>query len=260
MNSLYGTPITGMRGAEFGLDMTANNIANLNTSGYEAVEPILANLPAQAEIGDPNNGIAVPATTHVGMGTQPAATVRNGAQTPLVPTGNPLDLAIDGPGFLTVRQSNGQLAYAKQVALHVAPDGQIATAQGLTLAPPIRVGPGVMSVSADAQGRLVGQTRAGATVAVGKLAVVSFAAPENLREQSGLYTETLGSGRPQARQPGTAAAGETQVMSGYKLGSNVDLATEMTNMIEEQHMYEASSKALQTLDALVGNIVTLQTR
>ncbi len=105
MNSLYGTPITGMQGADFGLDVTANNIANLNTSGYEAVEPILVDLPAQAEIGDPNNGIAVPAATHVGMGAKPSATVRDDAQAPLVPTGNPLDLAIDGPGFIAVQRA-----------------------------------------------------------------------------------------------------------------------------------------------------------
>ncbi len=260
MNSLYGTPITGMQGADFGLDVTANNIANLNTSGYEAVEPILVDLPAQAEIGDPNNGIAVPAATHVGMGAKPSATVRDDAQAPLVPTGNPLDLAIDGPGFIAVRQGNGQVGYAKQVALHVAPDGQLATAEGLTLSPPVRVGAGVVSVTADGAGRLVGQTRTGATVAVGRLSVVQFAAPENLREQSGIYSETLGSGRPQARPLGPAADGGTEVMSGYRLGSNVDLATEMTNMVEEQRMYEANSKALQTLDTLVGNIVTLQTR
>lgn len=255
MNSIYGTPVTGLQGADFELDVVANNIANVNTSGYQAVEPVLANLPAQAEIGDQNNGVPVPAATHVGMGVQPSATVRSQAQAMLVPTGNPLDVAISGPGFLTLRQPAGQVVYAQQAKLQLQPDGQIVTDQGLSLVPPVRVGAKVDKVFVDERGNLTGQTRAGATVRLGALRVVTFAAPENLTERSGLYSQTLGSG-----QPRTPAAGQTQIMSGYQLHSTVDLATEMTNMIQAQRMYEANTKSLQTMDALVNTVVSLQQR
>jgi len=104
------------------------------------------------------------------------------------------------------------------------------------------------------------QTGPSTVAPLGKLTVVSFAAPENLREQSGLYTETLGSGRPRTGitgAGGATGAGAIQVMASYQLRSTVDLATEMSNMIEAQRMYEANSKALQTLDALVNTTVTL---
>lgn len=259
MSSLYGVPVTGMQGADYQLNVVANNIANLNTSGYEAAEPVLASLPAQAEVGDPNNGIIIPAATHVGMGTRPAASVRSQQQALLQPTGNPLDLAVNGPGFITLRQPDGRLVYARQVSLHLEPDGHVITSQGLALVPPVKVPAGVLQITADSTGRLIGLTTAGPAVdmtkPIGALSVVTFAAPENLREQSGLYTESLGSGRPQA-QP----AVQSGVVSGYQLRSTVDLATEMTNMVEAERMFQVNSKALQTLDSLVNTVVSWQPR
>lgn len=258
MNSIYGTPVTGLHSADFELNVVANNIANVNTSGYQAVEPIVANLPAQAEIGDQNNGIPVPATTHVGMGSQPTYTMRSQMQAMLVPTGNPLDVAISGPGFFTLRQPTGQVAYARQVKLQLQPDGQVVTDKGLSLVPPVRVTAPVDKIFVDNLGHLTGQTRVGAMVKLGAMTVVSFAAPENLNEQSGLYSETLGSGRPRALANKPEQI--TQVMSGYQLHSTVDLATEMTNMIQAQRMYEVNTKSLQTMDALVNTIVSVQQR
>ncbi len=258
MNSLYGVPVTGLQGANFELNVVANNIANLNTSGYQAVEPVVSNLPAEAEIGDQNNGVPVPATTHVGMGVQPSATVRSQAQAALTPTGNPLDVAISGPGFFTLRQQTGQVVYAQQVKLQLQPDGQVVTDQGLSLVPPVRVPGNVVGIAVDGRGNVLGETRTGTRTRVGGLQVVTFAAPENLTERSGLYSETLGSGRP--RTPAANAAQPTQIMPGYQLHSTVDLATEMANLIEAQRTYEANTKSLQTMDALVNTIVSLQQR
>jgi flagellar basal-body rod protein FlgG len=257
MNSMYGTPATGMRGAEYQLDITANNIANVNTGGYQSVEGVLGALPDQAEIGDPNNGTVPSPATYVGMGTAPASEERSTSQAPLVSTGNPLDLAIMGQGYFVVRQASGQTAYTSQVSLHVQPDGTVLTSAGLALVPPLQVPTNVTTVVAQSDGTLVGTTKDGRTVPVGKPAVAVFAAPENLTAQGGgLYTETLSSGRPQTRNTGPAA----KIMVGYQLGSTVDLGTEMVNMIQEQRMYELNAKALQTLDSLVNSTISLQTR
>jgi len=122
MNNLYGTPVSGMKGADFELNVAANNIANLNTSGYEAVEPIVTDLPEQAQLGQENFLSPDAPATHIGMGVQPSATPRDTRQALLEATGNPLDVAINGPGYIAVRQQNGQLAYTRQLSLHVQPD------------------------------------------------------------------------------------------------------------------------------------------
>lgn len=256
MNSIYATAVTGMRGADFALEVAANNIANLNTSGFETVEPELASLPAEPEIGDQNNGIAVPASTHVGMGVQPQGTARSQERALLVSTGNPLDLALNADQFFTMRGRNGQPVYASQVSLHLEPDGQVVGSQALPLLPPVHVPAGVEHIEADSSGRIVGTTRSGQVVQVGSLDVKTFAAPENLTSLGdGLYAETFGSGSPRS-----VPAGQPQIASGYQLKSSVDLSTQMVDLIGDQRMYEANTKALQTMDALVNGIVNLQVR
>lgn len=257
MDSLYGVPATGMRGAEYTLDVTANNIANVNTSGYESVEGVLGSLPSQAEVGDQNNGSTPSPATYVGMGTAPASAERSTAQAPLVQTDNPLDLAIMGPGYFVVRQPSGQLAYTTQLRLHVQPDGKVLTADGLATVPPIQVPANVSAVVAETDGTLVGTSRAGQRVVLGKPEVATFAAPANLLAQGGgLLTETLSSGRPQTRNLGPA----TRVLSGVQLGSTVDLGKEMVDLIQEQRMFELNAKAMQSLDSLVNSTISLQTR
>lgn len=253
MNSLYGVPLTGMRGADFELDVAANNIANLNTGGYEEVTASMESLPAQDAIAGPFTATSASPATRTGMGVGPALAVRSQEQAPLVATGNPLDLAIEGRGFFSVRDANGQIAYAQQVSLHLAPDGTLATSQGLPLVPPIRVPKQVVEVTVDDRGTFQGKTIDGKTLPLGALRVSAFASPENLRaEGGGLYTETLGSGRPRS------AGAQAQVFSGYQLGSTVDLATEMTNVVAAERQYAINAKALQTMDSLVNTIVNLQ--
>jgi len=256
MNSLYGIPVSGMQGANFTLDVAANDIANVNTSGFQAVTSLLESLPAQSPLTDPTNAADANTQNRVGMGVRPGATERSQAQASLQATGNPLDLALTGPNYFALSAPNGQLVYAQQVSLHLQPDGTLVTDQGLTLNPSLRVPPQVVRVSVDAHGVVTGETLSGRRTQVGTLRTVTFAAPENLQAQGGgLYTETVGSGRPQQ-----TATGTVPVYSGYQLGSTVDLATEMVNVIQAQGQFTASAKALQTLDSLIGTVVNLQAR
>jgi flagellar basal-body rod protein FlgG len=256
MNGIYGTPLTGIQSANFALDVVANNIANLNTAGYQAVEAQLGSLPAEDPIGDTVGPVPPPAGSRVGMGAQPAATVRSEQQAVLQPTGRPLDLAVDGPGYIALRDAGGRVVYAQQASLHLGAGGQLATDQGLSLSPTVTVPAGVSDISVDGQGTIVGRTAAGAVRPLGRVQVVTFSAPENLAAQGGgLYAESLSSGRPL-----TPTAGQTEVLSGYTLASTVDLAQEMTTLIETEHMYQASTKALQTMDTLVSTAVSLSSR
>ena len=256
MNGLYGIPQSGMQGAEFQLNVVANNISNLNSSGYETVEPILANLPSQAELNLTGNGQIPPVSTNVGIGVGMAATDRSQQQAPLVATGNPLDLAVKGPGMFVLRKADGQIVYSPQVSLHLQPDGQIVTDQGLSLVPSTRVPANVTGITVDGHGNLLSQSRTGTEVSLGKPETVTFAAAENLNDLTGgLYAASLSSGRPQVAQ-----AGSVQVVSGYRLGSTVDLSTQMIELIQAERSFEANSKALQTIDGLINNVVSTPAR
>ena len=256
MNSIYGTPMSGMQGASFALDIAANDIANLNSSGYEPLTPVLQSLPSQDAITDPTNAAGAAAQNRVGMGVRPGATQRSQDPAPLQATGNPLDLALTDTNFFVVSQPSGQLAYTQQLSLHVGPDGTLATAQGLPVSPALRVPQQVVKVSVDPSGVVTGQAINGQTAQIGSLRTVTFPAAENLQaEGGGLYTETLGSGRPQQ-----TAAGGTQIHAGYQLGSTVDMATEMTRVIEAQQQFQVNAKALQTLDSMVSSVVSIMPR
>lgn len=258
MNSIYGTPLSGMQGAEFELDVTANNIANVNTAGFASVQPILGSLPTTEPIGPSPLDGPTPIGKQVGFGTKPDETSRTTAQAALVHTGRTLDIALTGPGFLTLRRSNGAIVYARSARLDIAPDGTLITGTGLSVSPAIKVPATVSSVTVDQQGTIHGYGTDGRDRVLGRLALVTFASPESLTQQGdSLFSANAASGNAAIARMGM---GNTQVWGGYSLGSTTDLATEMTNMVSEERMFGANSKALQTLDTLVNTIVSMQQR
>jgi flagellar basal-body rod protein FlgG len=255
VNGLYGVPLAGMQGAEFQLNVIANNIANVNSSGFMAQEPVVDSLAAQAQVS-PAVSNSASSATNVGMGAISVSTERIQGGLSLQSTGNPLDLAIEGQGMFVLRHANGQVVYAPEVSLRQQPDGKVVTQDGLSLVPPLRVPANVTGLTVDGKGTLQGKDSTGKTIQVGTPGTATFAAQQNLSAAGGgLYTETLSSGRPQ-----TPKAGSVTVMSGYQLGSNVDLATEMVELIQAQRQFEVSGKALQTVDSLVNNVVSISAR
>lgn len=255
MNGLYGVPQSGMQGAEFQLNVIANNISNLNSSGFLAQEPIVESLPSQAQVS-PAMGSNMSTATNVGMGAISMSAERIQGTAPLQPTGNPLDLAIQGQGMFVLKQADGQVMYASQIALRQQPDGKVVTEDGLALVPPLQMPANVSNLTVDAKGTLVGTDRSGKVVQIGTPGTATFPAQDNLSDAgSGLYTETLSSGRPQ-----TPASGTVRIMSGFRLGSTVDLATEMVELIQAQRQFEVNGRALQTVDSLVNNVVSISAR
>ena len=255
MSGLYGVPQAGLQSAEFQLNVISNNIANLNSSGFEAQEPVISSLPSQAQMG-PYVLDSGSTATNVGMGAISVATERIDTGAPVQPTGNPLDLAIEGPGMFVLKAANGQVEYAPQVSLHQQPDGKIVTDAGMSLVPPLQAPANVTGITIDAKGNLIGTDQTGKTVTIGTPGTATFPAQENLSDAgNGMFTETLSSGRAQA-----PAAGAVQVLSGYQLGSTVDLSTQMVELIQSERQFDASSKALQTLDTLVNNVVSISAR
>jgi flagellar basal-body rod protein FlgG len=227
----------GMEAAQTQLDAVANDMANENTPGYQATRIGFQDLLYTTENADPSTAI-------VGSGSSAQTIGFSEAQGSLQQTGNPLDVAIQGAGYLEVRQANGQIGLTRNGTLQLNARGQITTDTGLELVPPITLPKGALasdvSIAADGQVSVRGAK-------LGKIQVVQVTAPGGLLPQgSGVYGVTAASG------PATAAKGST-LAQGFLEGSNVSLDKEITTMETAQQAYDMGSKAVQ-MEAQLGQI------
>ncbi|HXA55182.1 MAG TPA: flagellar hook-basal body protein [Solirubrobacteraceae bacterium] len=220
----------GMEAQQQQLDAIGNDIANSSTTGYKAervgFRDLLYN---QLEIA----GTVAP----VGTGAAAQVIGRDQSQGPVQSTGDPLDLAIEGPGYFTVKRSDGTTALTRDGSFQLSSAGQLTTAEGDLLDPPIALpkgaSPSEVGIASDGTVNVKGQT-------IGKIALVTVAAPDKLLAAGGnLFTVTPASG---ATRPAAAAT----IHQGALEGSNVDLPTEMTQMMGAQRGYQLESSAIQT--------------
>src|SRR5690625_6360332 len=149
------TAALGMSAQQSGVDNIANNLANANTTGFKRSTIVFQDLlyqQVQAAGQDESAGGAPPATLQMGNGAAPVATVPNFVQGGLVETGNPLDLAINGDGFLQVLRSDGSIAYTRDGTLTVSEDGMLVTQTGLAIEPDINIPPEAVEVIISQEG------------------------------------------------------------------------------------------------------------
>lgn len=219
----------GMEAQQQQLASVGSDLANLSTTGYKAqrvgFRDLLYN---QTDIAG--------TVTSVGSGAAAQTIGRNQSQGALQSTGNPLDLAIEGPGYFSVRRPDGTLALTRDGALQVDAQGRLTTAEGNLLDPPLTLPPGTapgdVAVGPD------GTVRVGTKV-VGRIALVNVPAPDGLLAAGGnLLTPTAASGAP---QPTTGAS----VQQGALESSNVDVGSEMVQMVSAQRAYQLASSAIQ---------------
>jgi flagellar basal-body rod protein FlgG len=246
---------TGMAAQETQLSTIANNLANSNTVGYKRQNAQFEDLLYQNDRmpGVTDGGNTIPTATQVGTGVRIVATSRAFAEGALQQTGNPLDLAIEGSGFFSVMQQNGQPAYTRSGSLTLDAQGRISTSDGLLVEPPITVPTTATAVTIASDGTvsatLQGQTN---PTNLGQLQLTSFANPNGL-EATGhnLYQATGASGEPQTGAPGLEGRGT--ILQGSLENSNVDVVTEMVNLIGAQNAYEINSKVVQAADQMLQN-------
>jgi len=212
-----------------------HNLANANTSGFKAD---LSAFQSRAVTG-PGYASRVYATDGT-VGWDSSI----GSQ---ITTGNPLDVAIQGPGWIAVQDASGNEAYTRAGDLHVNPDGQLMTATGLPVMSsddngPISVPPfSSINVGADGTVSIVPQGASAESMStVAQIKLVNPARDSLQRGTDGLYRTSDG-------QPAPADAG-VQLAPGVIEGSNVDLASSMVNMIELSRNFELQIKALHTAD------------
>ncbi len=253
---------TGMNAQEQNLEVIANNIANLNTTGFKRSRAEFTDLIYQTErvsgVSSRGRDATVPEGAQVGLGVRTAAVRTLQIQGALTNTGNSLDLAINGRGWFQVTTPSGDTVYTRDGAFNTNATGQLVTADGYTVTPPVLIPQTATSVTVSQTGvvtaTIPGQT---APQQLGQLTIANFINEAGLQALgNNLFQQTAASGQPQVGVPGDTAFGILQ--QGYLEASNVDPVSEITNLISAQRAYEMNSKVIQAADQMSGTISNMR--
>jgi len=248
------TASTGMETQQLNMDVIANNLANVNSSGFKKsradFQDILyqtAKLPGTTS----GTGSESPTGVQVGLGSKVAAVQKVFTVGDIHKTEAELDVAIEGQGFFQVTLPTGDTAYTRSGALKKDSSGRLTTAEGYPLAPEIVIPSNASSVSISSSGTvevmLDGQNTPSE---VGTIELARFSNPAGLKSIGrSLFTETTATGAPSTGIPGENGFGI--LSQGYLEGSNVSIMEEMVNMIAGQRAYEVNSKVIKTADEMM---------
>ncbi len=246
---------SGMMAQQLRTEVIANNLANVNTTGFKRSRAQFEDLLYQtvqgsAVIGTPENGTQ-PAI-QIGRGTRLASVQRMHAQGTLETTNRPLDIAIEGEGFFQIQTGGGDTAYTRDGSFQISDQGVLVTSEGYTLQPTIRVPSDATGVTISRTG-IVTVTR-GANVAepqeIGRIELARFANPSGLQALGeNLYQATPASGEPTVGFPQDEGMG--RVVQGCLEGSNVEIVQEMVDMITAMRAYEINSKAIKNSEEML---------
>jgi flagellar basal-body rod protein FlgG len=245
---------TGLDAQQTQMTVTANNLANVSTTGFKASRGVFEDLLYQnvTQVGsNTSQTTQSPTGLQLGTGVKVVATETINTQGNLNQTGNSLDLAIQGRGYFQVLMPSGQLAYTRDGSFQVTNTGQLVTAQGYQVQPAVTIPTGTQSITIGTDGtvsvQLAGQS---APTTVGTVQLADFINPAGLQALGGnLFSESASSGTATTGTPGVSGLGTLQ--QGSLESSNVNVVEEMVNMIQIQRAYEMNSKAVQTCDQML---------
>ena len=246
---------TGMNAQQTNVEVIANNLANMNTTGYKQqraeFQDLLYQNVEQPGSQTSDTGTLLPTGIQLGAGVRTAAVYRIISQGSLTQTSNPYDVAINGAGYFHITMPDGSDAYTRAGNFALSPEGQIVTDKGYTVAPGVAVPTNALSISVNAQGQvnatIPGQS---APQTLGQLELVRFPNEGGLAAQGdNLFTETASSGSAQAGVPGSAGYGTIQ--QGYLETANVNPVEEVTALITAQRAYEMNSKVVTAADDMM---------
>lgn len=253
---------TGMSAQQMRVEVTANNLSNMSTTGYNTRRAEFADLHYQqiARPGSVNaqDGTILPTGVQVGLGVRPAAVSMNLAQGSLSRTDGDLDVAIEGRGFLEVTLPSGQTAYTRDGGLKRNADGQIVTSDGFTVSPDITIPEDSRQLSINANGEVYAYFNDNtAPQLLGQFTLSGFTNPKGLEAVgSNLFLETEASGPAILSNPGEDGLGTLR--HGYLEDSSVDAVREITELIEAQRGYELNSKVITAADQMLGATVQIR--
>lgn len=251
LRALYSSA-AGMQSQQTNLDIIANNLANVNTTGFKKDKAEFQDLLYQTSRtpgADQGGGNQLPTGVQIGHGSRLVATSKVFTTGELTQTGERLDVAIQGDGFFEVQMPDGSRAYTRDGALKTGSDGRITTSDGLVLQGGFQPIPsGTTGISIAPTGEV---TTSGANGnQTFRLQIIRFANPSGLQSLGrNLFRETTASGPAELGNPGENGFGELQ--QGYLEMSNVKVVEEMVNMIVAQRAYEVNSRAVQASDEMM---------
>ena len=249
---------TGLAAQDMNLTTISNNLANVSTTGFKSdraeFQDLLYQIKRQPGAQSTQDS-ELPSGLQLGTGVRIVGTQKNFTAGSLETTENPLDIAVNGRGFLQIMQPDGTIAYTRDGTFHLDGNGQIVTANGYALEPAIVVPQNAQTLTVGQDGT-VSITLAGATATpqiIGNIQTADFINPAGLQAQGGnLFLETASSGAPQVGTPGLNGLGTT--LQNTLEASNVSTVEELVNMITTQRAYEMNSKVISTADQMLQNL------
>lgn len=254
MSSALHIARSGLDAQDMRMRVISNNLANVNTTGFKRDRADFETLMYQnlSQVGAPTSAETEQASgLNVGTGVRIAGTERMFGQGELMQTENPLDMAMDGPGYFMVTRPDGSIAYSRDGAFRISDQGEMVTTQGYPLEPAVNIPEGAQSLSVGNDGTVTvvmpGQAE---PVEVGKIDIASFINEGGLQPiGDNFYLETGASGPPIIGEPGLEGRGS--IRQGALEASNVNVVEELVSMIETQRAYEVNSKVISTVDGML---------
>ncbi|MEM9403916.1 MAG: flagellar basal-body rod protein FlgG [Pseudomonadota bacterium] len=245
---------TGLDAQQTRMSVVANNLANVNTTGYKqgraSFEDLLYQNVRQPGANNTQEAL-LPTGVSIGTGVRVVSTEKMFTQGSVINTDNALDVMINGRGFFEVQRPDGTPAFTRDGSFKLDAQGQLVTAGGLLISGGVSSPPDAQSITIGADGT-VSVTQAGQAqaTAVGNIPISDFPNPGGLQAiGENLFIETASSGTATAGIPGQTGLGSLQ--SGSLEGSNVNVVSELVSMIETQRAYEMNSKAISTSDQMM---------
>jgi flagellar basal-body rod protein FlgG len=254
MRALY-TAATGMAAQELNVQVISNNIANLRTTGYkkqraqfqDLIYEHVKRVGAQAS----DQGTVTPVGIDIGGGVKTVGTPRLMTQGTLVPTGGDLDIAIRGEGYFKIQLPDGTYAYTRDGSFTTDGTGRVVNAQGNPVQPTITIPQNSSGLTINQQGQ-VSVTTPGSTTPtiVGQIGLTRFINKAGLQSiGDNLFTDTPASGPPQDGLANVDGFGDMQ--QGNLEQANVEVVSEISDLIAAQRAYEMNAKVVSAADQMM---------
>ncbi|MES2496779.1 MAG: flagellar basal-body rod protein FlgG [Pseudomonadota bacterium] len=245
---------TGLDAQNMRMQVIANNLANVNTTGFKRDRASFETLAYQAMTapGAASSESTKYATgTNLGTGVQINGTAKIQTQGSLQTTDNPLDMAIQGDGYFQILLPDGRTGYSRDGNFQRSPDGNIVTSDGYQLQPQIQIPENTTNLTIGADGTVSASLAGDAAPSeLGKIELARFTNPAGLQaEGNNIMTETAASGQPLTGAGGIDGRGTIQ--QGSLEASNVNIVEELVDMIETQRAYEVNSKMISSTDQML---------
>ena len=252
---------SGMKVQQDYIDVTANNLANVNTTGFKKVRANFEDLMHQtvrAPGTATSQGTELPTGLQVGLGAKTVSTQRQFSTGSFKNTEHPLDLAIEGDGFFQVLTPDGNIAYSRAGNFSRDESGRVVTSGGLPLEPEITIPANAVELNVGDDGTVTVITPDEAeAAAVGQIQLATFINPAGLSALGGnLYRDSGASGGATVGTPGQNGTGS--LLQGSLEMSNVQVVEEMVNLITGQRAFEFNSKAVQAADQMLRELGNLR--